>query len=124
MFPLPFLHIVFRFGKCGDDLAITADRVPAAVVKVKMAINDNVYTFGREADRIEILKQLRGLAVDLNHLLGKFVTDSRLDQDVLFASSDQHGIQSHWYEVFFVSTDPLRPQHLGNDAEHASAIEV
>ena len=57
------------------------------MVKVKMAINDNVYALGRDADRIEILEQLRGLAVDLYHLLGKFVADSRLDENVPLASA-------------------------------------
>src|SRR5207248_2345894 len=109
MFPLPFLHIVFRFGKCGDDLAITADRVPAAVVKVKMAINDNVYAFGREADRIEILEQLRGLAVDINHLLGKFVADSRLDENVLFAGAHQDGVEARGYSVILVGSNLPRP---------------
>ena len=54
MLPFTFLYVVLSFGKRRDCPAVFAHCVPAAVVKMQMAIDDDVDVFRPYSCRAEI----------------------------------------------------------------------
>src|SRR5208337_1144760 len=122
--PLAFGGVIFCPRKCGDYLSsFVTHRVPAAVVEVKMGIDDDVDVFGRDSGSGEIREQLRGLTVELDHAFGEFVAHAGLNQDILLARADEERVQPCCHIVLFVRHDFARPHDFGNHAEKRAAIE-
>ena len=53
-----------------------------------MGIDDDVDVFGGNSSGSKIRKQLRGLAVELDHALRELVADAGFNENVLFAGAD------------------------------------
>ena len=88
-----------------------------------MRIDYNVDLVRQKPGGTQVFEQFGGLTEDLCHLVRKFVADAGLDEDVLFAGADKHGVQASGDAVFVIGGDLARPQGFWNDAEEGPAIE-
>ena len=122
--PFPFLHVILRFRERGDHLIALPDGVPAAMIEVQVSVDDDVDVFRRNARRAELLQQLCRLAVDLDHSFREFVAHAGFDQHGLRPGAHHDRVQSQGHQVVGVRFYLALPQAFGDDAEHASAIEV
>ena len=122
--PLAFLHVVLRPGERAGNLVALADGVPSAMIEVEMAIDDDVYVVRRYARRGQLVEQLSGLAVDLDHSFGQLVARAGFNQHGLRAGADDDGVQAQGNEIVALRLDLSFPETSGDNTEHASAIEV
>src|SRR4051812_5941339 len=125
MLPLAALRVVGGVRKCWLDFAaLVAKSVPAAMIEVKMRIDDDVDLLAPHAHGFEFAQKLCFSVVDGCQFLWKFVANAGLDEDSFAASAHQHRIGSAGDPVQRVSFDFLFPQWFGDYAEQASGIEV
>ena len=96
----------------------------SAMIEVQMAVDDDIDIFRRDARCGELVEQLRGLAVDLDHAFGKLVAYAGFDQHGLRSGANYDRIQSQRDEIVALGLYLAFPQASGNDAEHAAAIKV
>ncbi len=71
----------------------------------------------------EIIEQLRGLPVELDHPLGELVAHARLNQHGVLAGANEQRVESGADIVLFVGLYLARPHYLGHNAEKRAAIE-
>ena len=86
---LAALIVIAGAREGGNDGAIgAAYGVPAAVVEVKMSVDDDIEIIGSKAGGIEIGKQALFVVVDAAGLLGQFVAGSGVDEDGVIRGAD------------------------------------
>src|ERR1700761_5985712 len=95
VFHLATMSEVARVGKRRGDRTIAVQRcVPAAMVEVKVSVNDDVDLVWANAGGCQGSGQKLLIAMDLAHLCRLLVADSGLDQDGLFSCSDNDSIKA------------------------------
>ena len=123
MLPLFLLDVILRVRKGRDHLIAAPHRIPAAVIKMQVGVDDDVDIFRRDPGGVQVVEQFGRLFVDMHHLFGQFVADASFDEDVFLAGAHEQRIQSRFEPVLLVGRDLLRPHGLRNDAEEGSAVE-
>src|SRR5581483_5967776 len=88
---VPMLHFsamgkVSCVRKCRDYLSLwRARRIPSAMIKMQMGVDDNVYAFRFEAYGGKSLRQLFLCAVNAAQFITEFVTNSCLNGNYVFS---------------------------------------
>jgi hypothetical protein len=93
------------------------------VVKVQVTVDDDVNVFRHDAGGGEIVEQLGGLSVKLDHPFGELVADARLDENILLAGSDEQRIEADHDMVVGVGGDSTRPHDLRDNSEQRATVE-
>src|SRR5579859_545548 len=120
--PLAQRSVVLRLGERGDGLPVLINRIPAAVIKMKMGIDDDIDLVGGHAGGGEVFQQFFLGLEDLLALLFQLVADPGFDQKVLTAGAHQHGVAADGDAVERVGLDLLFPHNFRDDAEESAAI--
>ena len=92
------------------------------MVKMQVCVDDHVDVFRRQSGGVQIVKQPGWLGVDLHHLVGHFVADASLNQDIFLSRAHQQRIQSRVEPVQRVGCDLLRPHGFRHDAEKSPGV--
>ena len=123
MLPLLLLHVILRSRKRRYHSIPALHRIPAAVVKMQMRIDDDVDIFRRDSGGVQVVEQLGRLFEDLDQAVRQFVADTSLDQDVFLAGAHEQRIQSRVEPVLLVRRALLRPHGFCNDSEEGPGVK-
>src|SRR5260221_253966 len=115
----------WRVGKQRQGLTIHDARVPAAMIKVQMSIDDDIDFFRGNAARDKFIwKPWRCIeGINLCALGVPFVACARLDQNPLSRRANQQRIHGHENAIAGIRGRDALPHGLWYHSKHCTAIE-
>ncbi len=125
MLPLFPLNEIPSPRKGRDSFPVQTQRVPTAVVEMKVGVDDNVDVLRPEPQFIESGEERRGMLdiEDVLELRVELVPNACFHKNVLPPGTNQQAGQGEPDSVARVRRGLAFPQGLGHDAEHLSSVE-
>src|SRR5579884_877259 len=124
---LPFgaLHVIASAGEAGDEAVAAAEGIPAAMIVMKVGVDDDIHLVGGDAGGGEALEVIAArVHVPVAHLLVvELVAAAGLDEHGLAVAAGDEAVEAAADEVALVARRVAMPEGFGDDAEERAAIQ-